>query len=141
MKQIIYLLTGILLFAACKTVRIPKIPPTETYVSTEITKEEADTYRKNYEEDKSFRLAFRNGMFLPFAELDQLRKQQGIDGLEVYYGKHPDYASPVFIIYGAMLPKEGTAPAPSNKSAARSGTEKIFLVYFPCPTICGQTKP
>ncbi len=132
MKQLTILLLGILLFASCKSTRVT-IPDNEKYVAVQITAEQADEYERAYQGDPKFKANFRNGMYLPVDVIDQLRKTEGIKGFSIYYGKHPDYASPVFILYPTDISAEN-----QQQKSAKSGVDPIYLVYYPCPTMCGK---
>lgn len=132
MKQVVIILFCLFTLAACKSGKPLAIPADEKFIAIKITSEQATEYERAYQADQSFKAAFRNGMYLPLSVIDDLRKSEGIEGIAVYYGKHPDYSSPVFILYSTS-----TTPTNQQKKADGSG-DTIYLVYYPCPTICGK---
>ena len=133
MKQLIILILGLTLFVSCKSTRpITDQFPEEKYTAFEITREQAAEYEKAYQSDADFKKRFRDGMYLPVHIIDELRKQSNCQGFAVYYGKHPEFSSPVFIIYV-------TSTTESNRQAkASEGEGKVYLAYYPCPTLCGK---
>ena len=118
--------------AACKSGKPLTIPTDEKFIAIKITADQAAEFERAYEADQGFKAAFRKGMYLPGAVIDDLRKAEGVEGIAVYYGKHPDFASPVFILYASS-----TSPANQQKKT-EGGGDTIYLVYYPCPTICGK---
>lgn len=133
MKNLFLLIACVLMLASCKSTRVPIIPDGEKYTAFEISKEQAEEYERNYQQDPTIKKNFREGMYLPVSVIDELRKITDFQGLAIYYGKHPDYSSPVFILYASKV-SETTKQAKSTEG----GGGKIFLVYYPCPTICGK---
>ncbi len=132
MKNVFILLFSMLVLVSCKTSRSIPIPTDEKYVAEKITPEQAAELEKNYQADPDFKKTFRNGMYLPISVLDDLRKSVGIEGISIYYGKDPGFASPVFILYATKI----TPTSQQEKSA--DGGDVIYKVYYPCPTICGK---
>lgn len=132
MKNVFILLLSVFVIASCKSTKPITIPADEKHIAVKITAEQAAEYERNYQTDPDFKKTFRNGMYLPVAVLDDLRKSIGIEGVAIYYGKDPEFASPVFILYA-------TKTTPTSQQGKSSGEgEVIYKVYYPCPTICGK---
>jgi hypothetical protein len=134
MKKLLFVLISFFALASCKSGKQLTIPADEKFIATKITSEQAAEYERAYQSDPGFKAAFRNGMYLPVSIIDEIRKTTGIEGIALNYGKHPDYASPVFILFA-------TSTKPDNSAKKSDGTENaIYMVYYPCPTICGKNR-
>lgn len=132
MKQILIILFCLFTLAACKSGKPLTIPADEKFIAIKITAAQATEYERAYQADQHFKAAFRNGMYLPVSVIDEIRKAVGIEGIAINYGKHPDYTSPVFILFA-------TSTKPTDTEKKSDGTENvIYLVYYPCPTVCGK---
>lgn len=129
MKQLLFLFTMVIFFAACSSNKPLAITADEKFEAVKITSAEADTYRKNYEDKPSYKGNFRLGMMIPVSVIDSIRSGRQLEAIAVYFGKHPNFNSPVFIVYGAKS-ITGTQEAVA--------TEEIYMVYYPCPTNCGK---
>lgn len=117
-------------FVACKSTKAQT--QDEQYFYREISQDSANILQRNYAEDKNFKNAFRDGMFIPIKVIDELRKTEGLTGFSIYYGKYPPYLTPVFLIYGTKDGKlEYKNAAPANPPATNT-----YIVYYPCPTQC-----
>lgn len=128
MKQLLSLLAFVFFLAACSTNKPLAIPPNEKFEAKKITAAEASDYRKNYENQPSYKVNFRKGMMIPVSVIDSIRSGRQLEAIAVYFGKHPDFSSPVFIVYGSK----------SITNATEEASEEVYMIYYPCPTNCGQ---
>ena len=126
MKQFIFFLSFVILLAACTSNKPLAIPPDEKFEAKKITPAEASTYRQNYENQPSYKVNFRKGMMIPVSVIDSIRNGRNLEAIAVYFGKHPNFNSPVFIVYGAK----------SISTANPEESEEVYMVYYPCPTNC-----
>ena len=124
----LYLFAGMILLASCSSIN--KIVDEGKYQAVQISDSTASEYIRNYEKKPLFRGKFKRGMFIPNVVLDSLIRQEGISGISIYYGKHPEFKSPVFIIYGSRQQL--------NYKRSDAFADVIYMVYYPCPTICGK---
>ena len=128
MKHLMVVLSIAIAFIACKSSKAQT--QQEQYFAREISQDSAALLIKYYEEDKGFKNAFGRGMFIPVKVIDALR-EEGLSGFSIYYGKHPSFITPVFLIHAT---KEAFQykPSPVNTPPTRT-----YIVYYPCPTQCG----
>ncbi|ULQ53108.1 hypothetical protein [Flavihumibacter fluvii] len=134
MKQLLIILTGTLLLAACYPKRLTTASFPENFTVREISKDSAEIYKKNYLDDPKFKIDFRQGMYIPVKIIDAIRTEEGINGIMVYYGKSPEYKSPVFILTGT----KDILNYKSRSANSAPFAEKAYLVYYPCPTHCSN---
>lgn len=134
MKKLLIIILGLFFLAACYPKKLTFSTDPENYTVREISNDSAEIYKKNYENDPKFKIDFRRGMYIPMKIIDAIRTEQGLNGLMVYYGKSPEFKSPVFILTGTKDILNYTT------RIANSGlfAEKSYLVYYPCPTHCGN---
>lgn len=134
MKQFTIIIIGLFFLAACYPKKLTFSTAAENYTVREISSDSAEIYKKNYTDDPKFKIDFRQGMYIPMKIIDAIRTEQGLNGIMVYYGKSPEFKSPVFILTGT---KEILNYKTSNvNQGPPAGT--AYLVYFPCPTHCDR---
>jgi hypothetical protein len=114
--------------AACYPKRLTTASFPENFTVREISKDSAEIYKKNYLDDPKFKIDFRQGMYIPVKIIDAIRTEEGINGIMVYYGKSPEYKSPVFILTGT----KDILNYKSRNANSAPFAEKAYLVYYPC---------
>jgi hypothetical protein len=134
MKPILIAVFGIIFLASCYPKRLTFASDPEAFTVREISKDSAEIYKKNYVDHPKFKIDFRQGMYIPMKIIDAIRTEQGLNGVMVYYGKSPEFKSPVFIVTGT---KDILNYKTSNTNSG-SFAETAYLVYYPCPTHCGR---
>ncbi|MBZ5857036.1 hypothetical protein [Flavihumibacter profundi] len=134
MKQLFLAAFTLILLASCYSKKLTYVSTPENFQVREISDDSAKIYRKNYEDDPKFKADFRQGMYIPIKIIDAIRTEQGLNGIMIYYGKTPEFKSPVFLV-------SGTKDILNYKrSKDYSGPLGIttYMVYYPCPTQCGK---
>lgn len=134
MNKIIILIFGAFLLTSCYSKKLTFRSDPENFTVREISLDSAKIYRENYTNDPKIKADFREGMYIPVKIIDAIRTEQGINGIMVYYGKSPEFKSPVFILTGT---KDIFNYKRRDVYKGRSA-QTAYLVYFPCPTHCGK---
>lgn len=134
MKNLVLAGISLLLLASCYSKRLTRDETIENFIVRPIPKDSADNYMANYENDPAFKQHFKRGMYIPMEIIDAIKTQQGLSGIMVYYGKSPEFRSPVFILFGTT-DKLQYKP---GRNYADPSADKTYLVYYPCPTQCGK---
>jgi hypothetical protein len=133
MKHLLVLLCTISLFAACKSQQIPDQYPQEKYTFREISRDSAELFIKNFESSGAkFKETFRKGMNIPMKVINELQDANGMGGIAIYYGRSPEFLSPVFILFQSQEVFQYKPGLNYDKSVAT----KTYVVYYPCPTQC-----
>lgn len=126
MKLLMAFLASILILSSCSSLN--KVVDEGKYRWTEVSDTLARDYRARYENSPAFRSHFKKGMFIPMAVIDAIRTSEGLTGVMIYYGRSPEYNSPVFLVYGS---RHVLGYKRSDVFA-----DKVYMVYYPCPSIC-----
>jgi hypothetical protein len=124
----------LMLLASCYSKKLTRDETVENFIVRAIPRDSADIYMANYEKEPAFKQHFKRGMYIPMEIIDAIKSQQGLNGIMVYYGKSPEFKSPVFILFGTT-DKLQYRPSRNYASPAADNT---YLVYYPCPTQCGK---
>lgn len=130
MKRLFLFLLVITVIGACNSGKSINESFGEGFQARPISEDSAMIYRKNFESDRKFRQTFRKGMMIP-AEVLKTIYDQGVDEIYVYYGKSPDFRTPVFIVYGASSKMKYKASTSGN-----TPPRVTYMVYYPCPPNC-----
>jgi hypothetical protein len=133
MTRLLVFLCTISLFGACKAQQNPGSIRQEKYTFREISNDSARIYINNYKEaDQTFKQSFGEGMNIPMKVINELQQANGMGSIAIYYGRTPEFAGPVFILFQA------TETMQYKKSPNYNGpyAAQIYLVYYPCPTQC-----
>lgn len=134
MKNLLPVALCLLVLSSCYSKRLTSDQTIENFIVRPIPRDSADFYMTNYENAPAFKQHFKKGMFIPMEIIDAIRTQQGLSGIMVYYGKSPEFKSPVFILFGTT---DKLQYKPS-RNYANPPSDNTYLVYYPCPTQCGK---
>ncbi|HOA38596.1 MAG: hypothetical protein LCH51_16710 [Bacteroidetes bacterium] len=129
MKNLILMLCVAVTLGSCSVQNRLNDATAEKFTATPISMEEAAKLQADFAADTKMQRSFKKGMMIPAGVLKAIL-ETGVDEVNVFYGKDPQYITPVFIVYGSVT---GRKPA----GAAEQPFDKVvYKVYYPCPTNC-----